>query len=92
MSRQEIARSRQALDDKGPMLALRFEGDRACTAKKFECIDATFNAQDTERIELHTLPGKGHSVLTLDFVDEEGHPTAEALDTVIKYFADKLGN
>ena len=37
-----------------------------------------------------TLPGKGHSVLTLDFVDEAGHPTRAALDNVIAYFGKQL--
>jgi hypothetical protein len=36
------------------------------------------------------LPGKGHSVLTLDFVDEAGHPTHDALKNVLDYFAAKL--
>jgi hypothetical protein len=29
-------------------------------------------------------------VLTLDFVDEVGHPTREALDNVIRYFDSHL--
>ncbi|MBL4671632.1 MAG: hypothetical protein JKX81_05190 [Arenicella sp.] len=37
-----------------------------------------------------TLPGDGHAVLTLDFVDEEGHPTYEALQKVIAYFRGAL--
>jgi hypothetical protein len=36
------------------------------------------------------MPGKGHSVLTLDFVDEDGHPTREAFDDVLSYFERKL--
>jgi len=36
------------------------------------------------------LPGKGHSVLTLDFVDKEGHPTHDALQEVIQYFSKQL--
>lgn len=86
MSQAEIAQSRQALDDKGPMLGFRFGEDKACSAKKFECIHDTFNEDGKERIKLETLPGKGHSVLTLDFVDQEGHPTYEALNSVIEYF------
>jgi len=31
-----------------------------------------------------------HSVLTLDFVDEAGHPTREALQNVLAYFDEKL--
>lgn len=90
MSEGEIALSRQALDRKSPMLGFRFSDDKACSAKKFECIHETFNGEGKERIKLHTLPGKGHSVLTLDFVDEEGHPTYQALDSVIGYFSEHL--
>ena len=90
MSEGEIARSSEALDEKGPMLAFRFRGDKACGAKKFECIHETFNTEGKERIRLNTLPGKGHSVLTLDFVDEAGHPTYEALSAVIDYFSKHL--
>lgn len=90
MSPAEIACSRSALEHKGPMLALRFEQDRACSASRFQCIQDTFNGDGTERIRLETLPGKGHSVLTIDFVDQQGHPTSEALASVIEYFTRKL--
>jgi len=89
MDDEEIELARSHLDAHGPMYAYRFEGDSFCQAEKFQALDETFNA-DQERIRLVTLPGKGHSVLTLDFVDEEGHPTREALDTVTGYFAEKL--
>jgi len=85
MSPTEISRSRQALDDKGPMLGFRFRDDKACSAVKFKCLHETFNTDGKERIKLETLPGKGHSVLTIDFVDKAGHPTYEALGSVIKY-------
>jgi hypothetical protein len=72
------------------MLGFRFKDDKACTAKKFECIHETFNNDGKERIKLETLPGKGHSVLTLDFVDEDRQPTREALNAVLEYFDQKL--
>ena len=42
------------------------------------------------RVINHTLPGKGRSVLTIDFVDEQGHPTQEALNEILAYFAAQL--
>jgi len=72
------------------MQVLRFENDPLCTAKKSECIHRTFNDDGVNRVKEITLPGKGHSVLTLDFVDEAGHPTRQALDNVIHYFTSKL--
>jgi len=90
MSEAEAARSREALTSKGPMLAYRFAQDKMSTAAKFDCIHTAFNNDGQERIKLVTLPGEGHSVLTLDFVDEAGHPTHEALQSVIAYFSQRL--
>jgi len=89
MSPADISQSRQALDSKGPMRVLRFENDPLCTAQKSECIHRSFN-DDASRVQEITLPGKGHSVLTLDFVDKAGHPTREALNHVIAYFTQQL--
>jgi dienelactone hydrolase len=90
MSPDEIIQSRNALEIKGPMRVLRFENDPLCTGEKSNCIHRNFNDDGTTRIEEITLPGKGHSVLTLDFVDEAGHPTREALNNVIQYFDARL--
>ncbi|MCB9598142.1 MAG: dienelactone hydrolase family protein [Sandaracinaceae bacterium] len=89
MSDADVAASRAALDDVGPMLAFRFEKDPLCAGAKFRALDRAFN-DDAERIRLVTLPGRGHSVLTLDFVDAAGHPTREALDSVLTYFGERL--
>jgi dienelactone hydrolase len=91
MSSDEIASTQQRIDKTAPMLAFRFAGDPLCTAKKFKSIDRQFN-DGQQRIDLKTLPGKGHSVLTLDFVDEAGHPTRQALDSVLAYFEQQLLN
>ena len=90
MSAEEVTSIRGALDEKGPMRVLRFEDDPLCTPEKSECIHKAFNDPDSTRMEELTLPGKGHSVLTLDFVDEAGHPTRAALDNVIEYFTKQL--
>ncbi len=91
MSAQDVQAVRSAIDDKGAMLAYRFAGDKICTAAKFGAIDRAFN-DDAERVRLRTLPGKGHSVLTLDFVDTEGSVTAQALQEVIGYFGERLNS
>ena len=90
MSQTEIAISRQALEAKGPMRVLRFEDDPLSTVEKSDCIHRTFNDDGHERVREIVIPGKGHSVLTLDFVDEAGHPTREALINVLAYFAENL--
>jgi hypothetical protein len=86
MSPEEVAASRRALDTKAPMLGFRFAGDRLCSEEKFTCIRLAFNDERRERVQLKTLPGDGHSVFTLDFVDEDGHPTRTALAEMLDYF------
>ncbi len=90
MSADEIEASKAALNEKGRMLSFRFAEDRICPPTKFARLRETFNSDESDGISLETLPGKGHSVFTLDFVDEAGHPTTQALGRVIDYFRDKL--
>jgi dienelactone hydrolase len=90
MSDSDLAAVKQGIDNSAPMKAFRFEADPMCSAAKFASIDANLNTDDSTRVELHTLPGKGHSVLTLDFVDEAGHPTRTALDDILVYFHRQL--
>ena len=90
MSPQEVAAVKSNIEQSAPMHAFRFAGDKMCSATKFDCIDKEFNSGDRERVKLTTLPGNGHSVFTLDFVDEEGHPTRQALDTILEYFTSQL--
>lgn len=85
MSSQDIQQIRARLDDQEPMMAFRFAEDTFCRAPRFEQLDKAFNG-DRQRINLQTLPGKGHAVLTLDFVDELGHPTKQAFEQVVAYF------
>lgn len=89
MSAQEIGATRARLETNGPMLSFRFARDPICRAAKFAAIDAAFN-QGKERVRLETLPGAGHAVLTRDFVDEAGHPTHAALQSVLAYFERRL--
>jgi dienelactone hydrolase len=90
MSPQEVAAAKSAIEQSAPMHAFRFAGDKMCSAAKFDCIGEEFNTGDRERVVLTTLPGEGHSVFTLDFVDEEGHPTRQALESVLEYFTSQL--
>ena len=90
MSEKEIAVIRQRIDNTAPIHAYRFAEDPLCTADKYLAIDTAFNESDAKRVITHTLPGKGHSVLTLDFVNEHGHPTREALNDIMEYFSIQL--
>ena len=90
MTEAEVNAAKNRIDATAPMKAYRFEKDKACQAKKFDCIHEAMNSDGKTRVELKTLPGKGHSVLTLDFVDQEGHPTHQALQEVLAYFTQQL--
>ena len=85
MSEDEIDALKTRVDATAPMKAYRFEGDWMCSSEKFKAIDQLIN-NDAIRVELNTLPGKGHAVLTMDFVDQAGHPTRQALDEILSYF------
>lgn len=88
MAESDITEVRSRLDSEGPMIALRFEGDTICTAEKFEALDRAFN-DDAQRIQLTTLPGDGHSVLTRDLISG-GEPAQQALNDIISYFSARL--
>jgi dienelactone hydrolase len=90
MSAQDIKQIRARLDKQEPMLAFRFAEDTFCRASRFKQLDKAFN-DDQQRINLQTLPGRGHAVLTLDFVDQLGHPTKQAFEQIVAYFRRALG-
>jgi len=90
MSEDDIAQIRRRVEATAPAHAYRFAGDPMCNATKFRAIDDAFNGDGVVRVVNHVLPGKGHSVLTLDFVDEQGHPTRQALDDILAYFTAQL--
>lgn len=92
MSEEEIEAVKAGIDATAPVKAYRFKRDWMSTAEKFYCIGDKLNTDGKTRIDLRTLPGAGHSVLTLDFVDEEGHPTKLALEEIFDYFESQLGN
>jgi dienelactone hydrolase len=89
ISASEIAAIKSNIDRNMPIKAFRFEHDWMSRKAKFDALDKAFNS-GKERIQMTTLPGKKHSVFTLDFVDQEGHPTHTALQDVIAYFKSSL--
>ncbi len=91
MSAKDIAEIKNNIDRNMPIKAFRFEHDWMSKKAKFDTLDKVFNT-DAERIQLKTLPGKKHSVFTMDFVDQEGHPTHTALKEVISYFQRSLAD
>lgn len=89
MSETDISDITMNIDRNRPIKAFRFEHDWMSKKAKFDALHKAFNSE-SERIQMKTLPGKKHSVFTDDFVDQEGHPTHQALQEVIAYFQGSL--
>jgi len=90
LSPKDISNIKTNIDKVGPMHCGRFEKDGLCTQKKFDLLNKTFNHDDKERIIFHELPGKGHAILTIDFINKAGHPTYETLNDIFEYFDEQL--
>jgi len=78
------------------VLGLRFSNDKGCPAERFETLRRTLG-DGFEGIEIDSSPGnpfgipaRAHSVLTVDLVDEPGHPTRDALNRVNAFLNERL--
>jgi hypothetical protein len=78
------------------VLGLRFSADRGCPAERsatlrhelggaFEAIEI-----DSSPSNPHGIPTRAHAVLTVDVVDQPGHPTWAALDRVLGFLDQRL--
>jgi dienelactone hydrolase len=78
------------------VLGLRFTADPAVPAERFETLrrelgDAFIAVEiDSSRGNPHGIKTRAHSVLTLDLVDEPGHPTRAALEQVLAFLQERL--
>jgi dienelactone hydrolase len=79
-----------------PVLGLRFTADRACPGERFDRLRAEFGDRfeaieiDSSKGNAFGIPTHAHSVLTVHFVDQDGHPTKKALDRTIAFFRERL--
>ena len=87
---------RRARDEGCKVLGMRFTHDPLCPPERFDRLRRELE-DGFEAIEIDSSPGNphglaraAHSVVTTDLVDEEGHPTREALDRVLAYFRERL--
>lgn len=78
------------------VLGLRFTHDPLVPAARFERL-RTELGDAFSAVEIDSGPGnpwgiprRAHSVLTFELVDEEGHPTREALDRVLAFLTERL--
>ena len=78
------------------VLGLRFTHDVLCPASRFTALRALLGDR-FEAIEIDSGPGNphrisriAHAVLTLDLIDEHGHPTQQALERVLGFLSKRL--
>jgi dienelactone hydrolase len=78
------------------VLAMRFTGDPAVPAERFQHLSEVFGDRliaieiDSSKGNPYNIPKLAHSVVTEHLVDEPGHPTKEALDQVLSFFKERL--
>lgn len=96
LSPEDLEAARARVDDGICVLGLRFTGDMAVPAERFETLRRELG-DGFVGVEIDSSPGnpwgiskRAHSVLTNDLVDEPGHPTRDALDQVLGLFRERL--
>jgi dienelactone hydrolase len=79
------------------VLAMRFTGDPAVPAQRFDHLREVFGdrvitieIENRKGKNPHNFPKAAHSVVTEHLVDEPGNPTREALDQVLTFFKERL--
>jgi len=95
-SPEDLDRVKERIAQGACLMGLRFTNDMAVPKERFETLrrelgDGFLAIEiDSSRGNAHGIPRSAHSVLTMHFVDEPGHPTREALDRVLAFFAEQL--
>ena len=92
----DMARVKERAAKGACLMGLRFTEDSAVPQARFDTLrrelgDAFIAVEiDSSKGNPHGISRFAHSVLTQHFVDEPGHPTREALDAVLAFFAERL--
>ena len=79
-----------------PVLGMRFSHDALCPGERFETLRRELGAGfegieiDSSKGSPHGIPRTAHSVLTVDLVDREGHPTRAALERTLAFLRERL--
>jgi len=96
LSPEDLVTVKRRCEEGVRVLGMRFTHDPMCPGARFETLRRELGPA-FEGIEIDSGPGNpwnisraAHSVLTLELVDEEGHPTKKALDRVLSFFREAL--
>lgn len=96
LSAEDIAAVQSRAAGGCDVLGLRFTGDPLVRAARFDTLRTLLGDRfigveiDSSKGNAHGIRAQAHSVLTEDLVDEPGHPTKDALDQVLDFFATRL--
>jgi dienelactone hydrolase len=96
ISDADFARVKERAAQGACVLGLRFTADPAVPRERFETLrrelgDAFIAVEiDSSPGNPHGIKRFAHSVLTLDLVDEPGHPTRAALERVLTFLKERL--
>jgi len=97
ISDADLARVKERASYGACVLGLLFTADLALPAARFDTLrrelgDAFIAVEiDSSRGNPYGISKRAHSVLTLDLVDEPGHPTRAALEQVLAFLHERLG-
>lgn len=89
-----VARSEK---DNVPVMGFRFTNDVMCPRSRFDYLHELFNERfrrfeiDSSLFNKNKIPLKAHSVFTVDYVDEPGHPTRAAYEELLSFLQERLG-
>lgn len=96
ISDDDLAVVKERVAEGACVLGLRFSADRLSPAERFETLRRELG-DGFIAVEIDSSPGNpndikrtAHSVLTIDLVDEPGHPTRQALDQVLDFLRERL--
>jgi dienelactone hydrolase len=96
VSDDDLERVKKRAAEGACLLGLRFTADPAVPPERFETLrrelgDAFIAVEiDSSPGNPHGIKKRAHSVLTLDLVDEPGHPTRAALERVLEFLKERL--
>lgn len=90
LSADELAIAKQRAASGCKPLGFRFSGDSTCPAERFTRLRQEFGDR-IDLTEIDSSPGnehgfskRAHAVLTVEFVDQPGHPTRAVLDKILQ--------
>ncbi|MBL4606572.1 MAG: dienelactone hydrolase family protein [Pseudomonadales bacterium] len=96
INQADLGRVKQRVAQGEKVMGLRFSADTMCPGVRFKKLKEELG-DGFEGIEIDSGFGNdygikplAHSVLTTDLVNEEGHPTYDALQRVLGFFHEKL--